>query len=304
MIAIDMDGTLLNTSGVITPRTRDALQAAERAGIEVVISTGRRHCYAMRVLRDLQLRPESAVVSSNGTVIRTIGSRLLHRTQLPRHTAAWLVDHLREYRNTLVLTFDNVTATGEDTRGSLVVEQLDDLHASISAWMRSNAPWIARVVPIERALEGPQPIQMMLCGTIERMRAAEALLLEHDGVSAVGATPLENAHGAEVALHRTEYPENDLCIVDILPAGVSKASALLLLAEQRGLGAADILAIGDNWNDVSMLDMAGQSVLMANAPADLRGLALQGRWPLGASNDEDGVAIAIEASLAHALTSA
>ena len=118
LIAIDLDGTLLNTSGQVSPRNLAALRLAESSGIEVVISTGRRHSFAMRVLRDLHLEPASAVVSSNGTVIRTIGSELIHRTHLPLSTARWLCSHLNDYRNTLVLTFDLTGPDGEDSRGA------------------------------------------------------------------------------------------------------------------------------------------------------------------------------------------
>jgi hydroxymethylpyrimidine pyrophosphatase-like HAD family hydrolase len=104
--------------------------------------------------------------------------------------------------------------------------------------------------------------------------------------------------GIEVTLHRTEYPHRDLCIMDILPAGCSKASALLHLAELRAINASEILAIGDNWNDVPMLQMAGQSAVMANAPADLLELAAERGWSIAPSNDEDGVAAVIEAVLA------
>ncbi len=297
LIAIDMDGTLLNSHGRVSPRTLAAVLSAERHGAEVVIATGRRHSYAMKVLRELGLNPANALVSSNGTVVRTIGAELLHRTHLPRSTARWLCAHISDFRSTLVLTFDNVGPDGEDTRGALVVEQLDQLHDSIGAWMRSNEPYIAQVKPIEFALQQEAPIQMMLCGPIERMRQAEARLLEHEGVSAVGITPHDRIHGAEVALHRTEYPDRDLCIVDILPGGCSKASALLLLARHRGIDPADILAIGDNWNDLSMLDVAGQSVLMSNSPEELKLLAADRGWIVGRSNDEDGVALAIESAL-------
>jgi len=101
----------------------------------------------------------------------------------------------------------------------------------------------------------------------------------------------------EVSLHRTEYPERDLSIVDILPAGCSKGSALLRLAEGRGVKAGEILAIGDNWNDVSMLEVAGRAVLMGNAPAGLKTMAAERGWVVGRRHDEDGVAEAIEAVL-------
>ena len=301
LIAIDLDGTLLNSSGRVSPRNLAALHLAQSSGIEVVISTGRRHSFAMHVLRDLHLHPASAVVSSNGTVIRTIGSQLLRRTHLPISTARWLCTHLNDYRNTLVLTFDLTDPTGEDARGALVVEHLDDLHASIGRWMRANEPYIASVDRLEDSLQ-PEPnqnppIQMMLCGPIDRMRQAETHLMLHPLVTAVGDlhTPT-----AEVALHRTTYPEIDLTILDILPAGCSKASALEHLIQLRGFTSADILAIGDNWNDVAMLRLAGNAALMSNAPDDLKALAATSRWTLAPSNDDDGVAIAIEAALAGA----
>lgn len=299
MIAVDIDGTLA-VDGRVSTRNVAALKAAERAGVPVVVATGRRHCYAMKVLRELGLGEEDALISSNGTVTRTIGARLLERTLLPVDTARWLCGHVDEFRNALVMTFDKVKPDGEDERGALVVEGLADLNASIGRWMEANEPYIAHVDPLELALEGEAPIQMMLCGTLERMRRAEARLLEHPGVSAVGVSSRIWGGGNEVALHRTEYPERDLCIVDILPAGCSKGAALLRLAAGRGVRSEEILAIGDNWNDLSMLEVAGRAVLMGNAPADLMTLARERGWVIGKRHDEDGVAEAIEAVLAGA----
>jgi hydroxymethylpyrimidine pyrophosphatase-like HAD family hydrolase len=150
MLAVDMDGTLLGTDGQVSARNLAALKAAERAGVEVVVATGRRHCYAMRQLRGLGLREENAVISSNGTVVRTIGARLLERALLPVATAEWLCGHVDEFRGSLVMTFDKVGPDGEDARGALVVEDLDELNASIGRWMTANEPYIAHVRPIER----------------------------------------------------------------------------------------------------------------------------------------------------------
>jgi hydroxymethylpyrimidine pyrophosphatase-like HAD family hydrolase len=298
MIAVDMDGTLLGADGRVSARNLAAMQAAERAGVEVVVATGRRHCYAMRQLRGLGLNEENALVSSNGTVTRTLGAKLLERTLMTKSTAEWLCGHIGEFRNALVMTFDTVGPDGEDARGALVVEHLEELHGSIGKWMVANEPYIAHVNPIERALQGEAPIQMMVCGTVERMRRAEARLLEHPGVSAVGVNEQEHAgFGAEVALHRTEYPERDLSIVDILPAGCSKGSALVRLAANRGVKMEEMLAIGDNWNDVSMLEVAGRGVLMGNAPDDLKEMAGAKGWAVGGRHDEDGVAAAIERAL-------
>jgi hydroxymethylpyrimidine pyrophosphatase-like HAD family hydrolase len=341
-----MDGTLLGDDGRVSPRNLAALLAAQAAGIEVVVATGRRHSYAMRVLRPLGLRPASVLVSSNGTVTRTLGSpadpsQLIARTYLPHATALWLCAHVDEFRNALVLTFDRVGPDGDDARGALVVEHLDELNSSIGRWMAANEPYIAHINPIENALDltGPDsdaPIQAMLCGTLERMARAEARLLEHPGVSASGhpsgrsgrtmngpATPPPQSPCAPsmtvpsswvgrnpstdqeaqpetvpiLTLNRTEYPDRDLSILDILPAGCSKGQAILALAAARGIAPAEVLAIGDNWNDVSMLEVAGAAVLMSNAPEDLKALARIRGWRIGPSNSDDGVADAIEAAL-------
>lgn len=291
LVAIDMDGTLLGSEASVSPRNRAALHLAHEAGIEVVIATGRRHSYAMKVLRALDLHPENGLVSSNGTVVRTIGSQLLHRTFLPNTTASWLVQHLQDFRDTLVVTFDLVGSDGDDVRGALVCEHTNTLDASVNAWARANEPYFHRVDRIEHALTGDAAIQMMVCGPVAHMRQAEQLLLAHPLVYAEGAPARP---GAEVAIHRTEYLERDLCIVDILPAGCSKGAALLRHAAHRGLNASEILAIGDNWNDVSMLEIAGQSVVMANAPEDLKTLARQRGWTIGPSNLDDGVAQTLE----------
>ena len=292
LIAIDMDGTLLHSDGHVSERNLAAIREAEGQGIEVAIATGRRHCYAMRVLRELDWPANTALISSNGTVIRTLGSDLMHRTHMPIETARWLCGHIKDFRGTLVLTFDKIRADGEDDRGSLVCESIDELNASIGRWMDANEPYFQQVSPIEDAIDGAAPIQMMLCGPIKRMREAEDHLLSDPRITSVDGLC---EPGIEVTLHRTEYLHRDLCILDILPAGCSKASALLHLAELRGIQANEILAIGDNWNDLPMFQFAGRSAVMANAPADLRLLASERGWLMAPSNDEDGVASVIEA---------
>jgi hydroxymethylpyrimidine pyrophosphatase-like HAD family hydrolase len=314
LIAIDLDGTLLGDDGRVSARNLAALHAAHSRGIQLVVATGRRHSFAMRVLRPLGLHPDSILISSNGTITRTLGastsqpsaapipSRLLARTHLPHATALWLCGHIRgegdlDFRNALVLTFDRTQPDGEDSRGALVVERLDHLTASISRWMAANEPYLVQVTPIERALADPSdpPIQAMLCGTLERMARAEVRLLEHPGVVVSGHASESAPH--ELTLHRTEYAARDLSILDILPAGCSKGAALLTLARARSIDPAEVLAIGDNWNDVSMLQAAGRAVLMDNAPEDLKTLARASGWRIAPSNRDDGVAHAIDSTL-------
>lgn len=290
ILAIDMDGTLVHPGGHISPRNRVALQRAHDAGVKVVIATGRRHNYAMKVLRTVDLPPETVVLSSNGTVARTVGGELLFRRPLSLQSARWLCAELGEFRNAFVLTFDLLGADGEDMPGALVMEELDDLHGSIRGWMEANAHFIRKVKPIEQILadgaDGASPmlpIQAMLCGTMSRMKSAEDLL---------AAAP-----GHPVDLYRTEYPGRDLCILDILPPGCSKGTGLQKLMEAAGMEGG-LMSIGDNWNDLPMLELADTPVLMANAPAALSRIAEERGWTVTSDHQEDGAAEAIEAALA------
>ena len=293
LIAVDLDGTLLSHDGQVGSANRAALIAAERAGIAIAIATGRRHTCALNVVRELGLKMETTLISSNGAVVRTFGSELVERTLMEPASARWLCGHLGEFRNALVITFDKTVPGGGDARGSLVVEELADLHNSIGRWMQTNEPYVLRVEPIEDCLQGEAPIQMMVCGTVARMRAAETLMLEHPDVAPVGDT----RSTGKISLNRTEYPERDLSIVDILPAGCSKGAAILRLAASNGISADQIMAIGDNWNDLSMLEIAGLPVLMGNAPEDLLAMALERNWLISAPHHADGVAEAIAAIL-------
>ena len=294
LIALDIDGTLLGPDGQVSPRNAAALHAAQAAGIQIAIATGRRHTYAHKVLHSIGLAPETLLVSSNGAVVRQFDSTLIERTLMPLTTAHWLCSLLGDFRSALVITFDKIAPGGnEEERGALVIEQMEDLHQSIDRWMLANEPYIARICPIEDSLKGDAPIQMMLTGSVEKMRRAEALLTAHPGIRPVGdASP-----DGRITLNRTEYPERDLSILDILPIGCSKGAALARIAAASGIDPSEIMAIGDNWNDLSMLEFAGHPILMANAPEDLLTQASDRGWTITSSHHEDGVAQAVEAIL-------
>jgi hydroxymethylpyrimidine pyrophosphatase-like HAD family hydrolase len=96
---------------------------------------------------------------------------------------------------------------------------------------------------------------------------------------------------------RTEYPARDLSILDLLPRGVSKGWALEQLAGRLGVSRSETMAIGDNWNDVDMLEWAAQGVIMGNAAGELRAMAKSRGWKQAPPNDEDGVAVVLEDAL-------
>ena len=97
---------------------------------------------------------------------------------------------------------------------------------------------------------------------------------------------------------RTEYPARDLSILDLMPLGVTKGWALERLAGWLGVDRKQTMAIGDNWNDVDMLEWAGQGVMMGNAAPELRAMAERRGWQQAPPNDQDGVAVVLEAAVA------
>lgn len=283
MVAIDIDGTLLPTRGtIVSERNSQALRAAEAAGIEIVIATGRRQAFSMPILAGVGLRPETILISSNGSITRNFAGDLVERNVLDLETARALCGVLRPFGST-VMTFDR------EGKGSLVIESYETLHERIQLWVDANRASLLEVVPLERALEdGDCPVQAMVCGTMESMRRAQEKL---------AASSLAE----HFELHRTAYPERDLCIVDILPPGCSKGTALEKLARLRGLEREQVMAIGDNFNDVEMMEYAGTAAVMANSAPELVEMALERGWMVTGTNDEDGVAQVIDSLLVTAV---
>jgi len=279
LVAIDIDGTLLPTfSQTISPRNAEALRAAQRAGVTVAIATGRRTAYTAPLLEGLGLRADMPLITSNGAVTRTLGGDPVDRSHLKAHVARQLCGLLRPF-GTLVFTFDMVG------RGELILEDFEQAHQRIALWVEANRGAIEIVQPLENGLQdGNDPIQGMVTGGVERMRQAEEALKS------------SNLAGLCEAI-RTEYPSRDLSIVDLLPPGVSKGWALERLAARLGIDREETMAIGDNWNDVNMLEWAGQAVLMGNADQDLRTMAETNGWNQAPPNDEDGVAVTLETAL-------
>jgi Cof subfamily protein (haloacid dehalogenase superfamily) len=281
LVAIDVDGTLTPAIGqTLTPRVARSLKAAQEAGITVAVATGRRVAYTAPLLEGLGLRADTPLITSNGAVTRTLGGETLERCRLESRIARGLCGLLRPL-GALVFTFDR------PGRGELVLEDLEEAEGRVALWVEANRNAIEVVKPIEDALrDGEDPIQGMAAGTVRQMREAE---------QAVKAS----VWAADCECVRTEYPARDLSILDILPQGVSKAAALKKLAARLGVDRKAVMAIGDNWNDVEMLEWAGQGVMMGNAAEELRTMAKLRGWRQAPPNDRDGVAVVLEAAIAQ-----
>ncbi len=271
LLAVDIDGTLLNSQFRISAADLAALQRAHREGVEVVLATGRRHTFALAIARLLQF--DLWLITSNGAVTRSLSGETFHRDLLPRETCRQLCAAMQQFRGNTVLTFD------QETKGGIVLERMDELTGSIQKWLEKNLEFIEFIVPVEKALV-TDPVQAMFCGPIARMQQA---------LAAIAASGLEN----QINVLRTEYPVRDLSIVDILNAGCSKGHAVKRWARHRGIDRDGIMAIGDNFNDVEMLEVAGRPFIMGNACEELR----SNGWEVTLSNDESGVAAAVERAL-------
>ncbi len=268
LIAVDIDGTLLNSQFRVSEKDLQALRRANQQGIEVILVTGRRHAFALPIAQ--QLGFDLWLISSNGAVTRSLQGEAFHRDLLPAATCLELCAAMQEFRGNMVVTFD------KESKGALVLERMDELTSSIRHWLEKNMQYIEFVVPIENALVA-DPVQAMFCGPIARMQAA------------VGA--LESAQiKDQITVVRTEYSARDLCIVDVLNRDCSKGHALKRWADYRGIPREQVMAIGDNFNDLEMLAFAGQPFIMSNACEELKSRG----WPVTCSNDENGVAAAVE----------
>jgi Cof subfamily protein (haloacid dehalogenase superfamily) len=274
LIAIDIDGTLLDPQFQVSEANLAALRRAHLAGVEILLVTGRRHMFAMPIAATLGF--DLWLISSNGAVTRSTGGEHFFTDRLPAAAARKLLRHMEEFRGNAVLTFER------EGRGALVLEKADELHGSISRWLEKNEAYIERVTRLEAALV-TDPIQAMFCGTVARMQQAQARL----------ATA---GMDKEVTCLRTEYVARDLTIVDILNYGCSKGYALERWTRHRGIDRNQVMAIGDNYNDVEMLEFAGVPVIMGNACQELK----QHGWLETAGNDQSGVAAAVEQALGMA----
>jgi Cof subfamily protein (haloacid dehalogenase superfamily) len=271
LIAIDIDGTLLDSTFRIPEANINALRQAHEAGVEIVLVTGRRHTFALPIAEMLPF--DLWLITSNGAVTKSRSGQLFHRDLLPASTARQLLAHMPSFSGNCVLTFDT------EARGALVVEPDHQLQGSIARWMEKNQPYIQYSKPLEEALV-TDPVQVMYCGSIARMNEVEA----HLRLAAMDHL---------ITVLKTEYPARDLCLHDVLNFGCSKGHAVARWAQYRGITPDQIMAIGDNYNDLEMLRLAGVPIVMGNASDEMKSHG----WQVTLSNDQAGVAAAVEQAL-------
>jgi Cof subfamily protein (haloacid dehalogenase superfamily) len=239
---------------------------ARAAGVRLVLVTGRRYPSARRVAEDLG--GEIPLVLHNGALIIEQGAVIRCRP-LRREAALRAVRFGHDHGATPVV---HCGLAGE---GKLLVQSSARGSTLVAYYLDRSSPDVSMVSDLPAALP-EMPIQVMFGGPQGEM---DALL-----------PGLEAVLGDEAKVVRTVYPQSGVGLLDVLQGSVGKGEALAFLQERWGLKAEETLAIGDNWNDHEMLEQAGLGLVMGNADPELRRRGL----PVLPTNDEDGVAVAIE----------
>lgn len=267
LLAIDVDGTLLDSRGRLPTENLDAVHAAIAAGVKVAIVTGRSYSFALPAVTTL---PEPLLlIVHNGAIARERGGRTWLRRLLPRDRARAVLQATLDWRSATLMYFDRPSDR------QILTDRLDWTQANRARFHERNRAIIEQVLELEAALT-EDPIQLAFNGPLLPMRDVAAALAQHPAA-------------ADLAVSVTEYPHRDFSLVDVNSAGTTKGQTLARVAAELGIDRAEVMAIGDNHNDRDMLEWAGVGVVMGNASEELRGLGLE----VTGTNDEFGLAQAI-----------
>jgi Cof subfamily protein (haloacid dehalogenase superfamily) len=267
LIALDIDGTLLDSEWNLPDANRAAVTEAVRRGIEVALVTGRRFDFAKPI--SAQLGCPITMVVNNGALVKSSTGETRLRKLLPVGVARNALAATREFVDGTAVVFDR------PRENQVIFERLNIEDASRRGYYERNKEYINFCSPLESCLT-EDPIQVMYTGPVATVRAAARVLR---------AMPEAN----QFALALTEYEARDFALADVVHPSVSKGATLAAWAALQGYRREEIMAIGDNLNDQEMLEFAGVPVVMGNSVAELK----RSGWRETLSNDEAGVAAAI-----------
>jgi Cof subfamily protein (haloacid dehalogenase superfamily) len=268
LLAVDVDGTLLDSRGRLPPDNLEALTAAVSAGVTLAIVTGRSYSFALPAV--VPLPDPLLLIVHNGAIARHRGGETMLRRLLPRERARAVLAATLEWRTAALMYFDR------PTERQIITDRLDWTLPNRARFHERNRDIIEQVAELEGALT-EDPIQLAFNGPLLPMRAVR---------DALARDPV----ASDLAVSITEYPQRDFALVDVNSAGTTKGQTLARVAVALGIDRADVMAIGDNHNDRDMLEWAGVGVVMGNASEELRSLGLD----VTGTNDECGLAQAVQ----------
>lgn len=264
LLALDLDGTLLDSNERISAVNLRSVRRAREAGVRVVVITGRSTPSAGAFIKTLGL--PDPFVAYNGAVIQQDG-RVLRSITLDYHTVHKTVRTLQELRHEPVLY---------DTRDRRYYQEEGGLHHGFLSLSRGLEHTINRVQDL-LSVRWRDIVRMSVFTGEEEVRRLERDL------------PLRL--GASLRTTYTFFPLGGFWIYEILDAGSSKSGALQYLCGMFGLDRSQVAAVGDNGNDLDMITWAGLGVAMRNGMQDIRE---QADYVTERTNDQHGVAEVIE----------
>jgi Cof subfamily protein (haloacid dehalogenase superfamily) len=268
LVATDLDGTLLDSAGTVTPRTRAALEACWDAGIPVVGVTGR----GPRLLDSVRTALDGrgiAVLAQGGFVVDLERDEVLRTVGLPRDRAAAVIERIEGVAGELVVAVEDAAEQAE-AHGPLRVQHGFD-------W---PYPEPAHLLPRNQVLPAGPVLKVFL----------RSSTLGQDDLLARAQSVVDPADA--------EVTHAGLGFIEVLPPGITKATGLAIALERYGVGFGDVLVFGDMPNDLPMIravaEAGGRAVAVANAHPDVRAAA----GGITSGHDADGVARYLEAVLA------
>ncbi len=256
MVALDLDGTLLNSNHVVTDRNCMALRDLSKEGVTVVLVSGRMHQSILPISNQIGL--ENPIISYNGGMVKHAKTgEVFHHTPIAATTAMDLVDYCDQRNLHLNFCLDD----------QLYIK----MENSWSELYESRTGVCASAIGDLRQLTGGEPTKMQVLDTPEKI---EHLLVD-----------FQRDFGERLYVTRTQIE-----YIEFMNPQVSKGPALKALATRSGIPMNLVVAFGDGYNDQSMMAAAGFSVAMGNSINELKECANY----VTESNDNDGVAQAVE----------
>ena len=271
LIAIDIDGTLLTSRRDISSKTLHALRRAVAAGKHVALCTGR-SLNSGRPAAEKVPPSTTLIFHSGALILETLEGPLLRAVNMPRPLASGLVDFIKE-RGHDPLVYEPVPESRY-----IWFERPRSANGWRERYLEANGDKAVQVEDLDRVLNR-DPAQIAVAGKGSSMHDLEAELAEYG--NRIGTI-----------MSRSTLVDDYWCM-EIVPAGVSKAKALAFLGKQYGIGPDRMISIGDNYNDLDMIEYAGLGVAMGNAPDPVRRAADL----VAPTNDADGVAHVIDTCL-------
>lgn len=252
LLAIDVDGTLVNSSDELTPTTRDALRRAGQAGIQVVLATGRRYSHTLHLVEPLGI--DVPLVTAGGALVKDpIDHRTLYQAEFDP-TA--LCDMLRFID---ACGFDVLLNGDTFAEGFDYYQSREEARSSFLAEYFALNPGRGRVWPNMVANAPPGVFAGFVMGTREQMIYLESRL--------------QAQVPGQVTTHVLRSPRYHGFMCELAPFGVTKWSGILHLAEAWGIPTEAICAVGDDVNDITMIRSAGLGVAMGNALPEVKAAA-------------------------------